>query len=134
MVMDIRESQIEDVMATYPQITQRLLGINEQLSLLARQMILPSGRLDLLFAAGDRILLLELKVEECSSEFVGQLEVYRQDLVTLQERRMLVQGTIEAFLVCPAFSYDAIQRCKEGAVIPLIMDPIIRTAKRAELR
>ncbi len=74
--MFVRESQIEDVLATYPQITQRVLGIDKELTLLARQKILKSGRLDLLFTAEDKLLLLELKVEDFRPEFIQQVKRY----------------------------------------------------------
>ncbi len=46
--MEVRESQIEDVLATYPDIAKEVVGIQEDLTMLARQKLLPSGnRLDL---------------------------------------------------------------------------------------
>ncbi|MBM4463734.1 MAG: hypothetical protein FJ012_10500 [Chloroflexi bacterium] len=79
--MLVRESQVEDVLATYPWITQRILGKEGELSLLARQMPLESGKLDLLFAWENKLLLLELKVENSKEQFVQQIAKYRGDLV-----------------------------------------------------
>ncbi len=121
--MEIRESQVEDVMATYPHITQSLLAVDKQLSLLAREMVLPSGRLDLLFASGNRILLLELKVEECTGDFVTQIAAYREDLKVLQSQRMLVQGDIAAILLCTGFSDRDAALCKSQDVIALTYSP-----------
>ncbi len=58
--MFVRESQIEDVLATYTDIAKETLAIKEELTLLARQKILPSGeKIDLLFVADSRIKLVE---------------------------------------------------------------------------
>ena len=121
--MEIRESQVEDVLATYPHITQRLLALDNQLSLLARQTILPSGRLDLLFASGNKLLLLELKVEECCEEHIQQIISYRDDLQALQAKHMLVQGDIVAFLVCTAFPDHVASSCKNNSITAVQYSP-----------
>jgi len=119
----VRESQVEDVLATYPHLTQQLLGVSNELSLLARQMSLPSGKLDLLFASGNRLLLLELKVEDFREEFIKQVVNYRDDLMVLQSKNMLLQGNIDAFLVCPAFPNGTDGLCKQSSVIPIVYSP-----------
>jgi hypothetical protein len=70
----VQERQVEDILATFTDLTAGLLGVSEPLRLLARQLALPDGsRLDLLFAAGRKLLLVELKVEACRKEFVRQI-------------------------------------------------------------
>lgn len=103
--MLIRESQIEDVLATYPDITKEILGVPEDITLLSRQKILPSGnRIDLLFVAGTRLKLLELKVEVFQNEFVEQTEQYKNELLELQRRDKLVKGSVDVYLLCPSIS------------------------------
>jgi len=70
--MQVHESQIEDILASYPAIAKRVLGTTDDLRLLVRQMPLPSGRLDLLYATGASLLLVELKVEPAIEPFVGR--------------------------------------------------------------
>ncbi len=80
--MIVRESQVEDVLATYTDIAKEILGIKEDLTLLARQKILPSGnRIDLLFVADSRMKLVELKVEECKTDFIIQVKSYIDELI-----------------------------------------------------
>lgn len=114
---------MEDILATYPQITQEVLGFEEELSLLARQKILDSGRLDLLFASADRLLLLELKVEGFKKEFIDQVSAYRSDLVSIQASGMLLKGGIEAFLLCPEFTSDDLALCKKYDIIAVEYAP-----------
>lgn len=114
---------MEDILATYPQITQEVLGFEEELSLLARQKILDSGRLDLLFASADRLLLLELKVEDFKKKFIDQVAAYRSDLVAIQASGMLLTGAIEAFLLCPAFTSDDLALCNRHDIIAIEYEP-----------
>ena len=84
MATQVRESQIEDVLASFPQIAQSVLELDEPPQLVARQMIVPSGRLDLLYATGRTLTLVELKVEDARPEFVMQIQHYTEDLESLQ--------------------------------------------------
>ena len=122
--MIIRESQIEDVLATYPDITREILGISEDLTLLSRQKILPSGnRLDLLFVAGTKLKLLELKVESFQDEFVEQTEQYKNELLELQRRDMLVKGPVDAYLLCPSMSETQKEICMSRGIEPVKYSP-----------
>ncbi|MEJ7612501.1 MAG: hypothetical protein SQA66_02550 [Candidatus Fervidibacter sacchari] len=81
----VQERQVEDILATFTDITARLLSVSLPLRLLARQLSLPDGsRLDLLFAAGRKLLLVELKVEACRKEFIHQIANYRQQVAVMQ--------------------------------------------------
>jgi hypothetical protein len=51
-MLEIRESQIEDIFATQLDEVKRTLSIDDEISLISRQKILPSGNL----------LLVEFKV------------------------------------------------------------------------
>lgn len=56
----VKESQIEDVLATYPDILRELLNMSGEITLIGRQKILPSGnRIDLLFISGKEIMLVD---------------------------------------------------------------------------
>ena len=122
--MIVRESQVEDVLATYPDIAKEILGIKEELTLLARQKILPSGeKIDLLFVADSRIKLVELKVEKCKPEFIHQVKSYTDELIKLQSANKFIAGDVDAFLVSPEFSVEQEKLCKEFGVIPCEYQP-----------
>lgn len=99
--MNVRESQIEDVLATHPEIARKILDASDELTLIARQKILPSGsRIDLLFVAGQRLILVELKVERCRRIFLEQTARYATELRGMQAAGKLVAGALSPFLVC----------------------------------
>lgn len=123
MEVQVRESQIEDVLATYPEVTQRLLGSPQELRLLARQMPLRSGRLDLLFSAGTRLLLLELKVEPFRPEFLSQVKFYAQALLDLQVAGDLIAAPIDSLLLCTRFTPSDEQLCLAEGVAPVSYSP-----------
>ena len=122
--MIIRESQIEDVLATYPEITKEILGISEDLTLLSRQKILPSGKkIDLLFVAGTRLKLLELKVGIFQDVFVEQAEQYKNELLRLQRENKLVNGPVDIYLLCPSISERQRKVCKLKEIKPIEYSP-----------
>lgn len=123
MALDIRESQIEDVLATYPSIVRRLLDLDDDVALVARQIPLPSGRLDLLFLTGNTLLLIELKVVPFNEEFVSQVQDYQADLVTLQQTKKLVQATIVPILLCPSIADSDRDACKAKGIQAIQYDP-----------
>ena len=97
--MEIRESQVEDILVNSPILAKSVLRLDEEPRLLGRQIILPSGRLDLLYAYRTQLLLVELKVEAFQKRFVQQVSSYLTDLGEFQRQRRLVQGTIKPYLL-----------------------------------
>lgn len=97
--MEIRESQIEDILVSAPVLTKNILHLEDEPRFLCRQMIMPSGRLDLLYAHRTELLLLELKVVPFKRQFVEQLSAYRNHLLKMQEDGDLVQGRICTYLL-----------------------------------
>ncbi|MBN1806376.1 MAG: hypothetical protein JW837_14100 [Sedimentisphaerales bacterium] len=97
--MEIRESQIEDILVSAPILTQNILNLEDEPRFLCRQMIIPSGRLDLLYTYRTDLLLLELKVVPFRKQFVEQLSTYRNDLLRMQKDGDLVQGRICTYLL-----------------------------------
>lgn len=96
----ILESEIEDVLALYPEIARTVIGVPFDLTLVARQMEVPSGRLDLLFLGGKSLILVELKVQSFERDFLKQILEYRQDLLESQQNEQIVAGEVRAFLLC----------------------------------
>jgi hypothetical protein len=123
-MITIRESQIEDVLASYPDIIREILGTQDELSLLGRQKVLPSGnKLDLLFACGIKLVLVELKVDPFQDEFISQINGYRDELIDLQTNNKLVNGEVIAYLLCPSFSAEQKQMCLDKGVQPIEYSP-----------
>lgn len=100
MKLEVRESQIEDVLVSASALTRRLLNLKDEPRLLARQMILPSGRLDLLYAYQAKLLLVELKAVEFRGGFLDQVLSYKADLVEHQRKEKLLHGDIDSYLLC----------------------------------
>ncbi len=123
MDVEIRESEIEDVFAQYPAILKRVLGISEDINLVARQKLLASGRLDLIYACLTDLLLVELKAEEFKKNFVHQVLSYRDDLHTLQRGGKFIHGNIVPYLVCPGFTPEARLFAERSGVQPRSYDP-----------
>lgn len=122
--MIVRESQIEDILATYPDITKEVLGIKEELTLLARQKILPNGdKIDLLFVADSRLKLVELKVERYKSDFVYQVKKYKKELIKLQKEDKFIFGEIDAFLLCPEINQKGKELCEKEGIISYEYSP-----------
>ena len=121
--IQIRESQIEDVLASFPHIAQRVLGLDAPPQLMARQMIIPSGRLDLLYATGEVLTLVELKVEDAKAEFITQVKGYANDLQELQQDAKLVSAPVTVILLCPAFNANVGAACEGAGVRAVTYSP-----------
>ncbi|MEW6356228.1 MAG: hypothetical protein AB1696_07890 [Planctomycetota bacterium] len=121
--MEVRESQIEDVFATYPRILQETLGLPYELSILFRQYEVPAGKLDLLCAGANRLLLIELKVEPFRSQFIQQVKGYLNDLHQLQASDRLINIPIEAYLLCPSFGPREMDECQKEQIFPAEYSP-----------
>lgn len=123
MAVKVHESQVEDALATYPQIFADLVGTEDTVSLLLRQHPLASGRLDLLYASGSELLLVELKVASFHRAFLQQVLTYVTDLNTLQNQGSLINVPIRAYLLCPSFLEHQLEQCRSAGVIPVAYSP-----------
>lgn len=123
-MIEIRECQIEDILATYPDITKEILGLTDDLTLLARQKTLPSGnKLDLLFVSGTRLKLLELKIGAFDKQFIDQTLQYKNELIQLQSEDKLVNGHIDVYLLCPAMVREEKEQCLNHGISPVEYSP-----------
>jgi len=122
--MSVKESQVEEVLATYPDIAAEVLGIRATLTLISRQKILPSNdRIDLLFTHGWKLVLVELKIVPFHISFLNQVVGYRDEIRRLQIDEALLNGDIDTYLLCPAFSRDGMETCVNQGVIPVEYNP-----------
>lgn len=99
--MEIRESQIEDILVSSPSLMQSIMGLKEEPRLIGRQIIVPSGRLDMLYIYQKDLFLIELKVSGFQKKFIQQVLDYKNDLLLLQRQGKLVDGYIQPFLLMP---------------------------------
>ena len=121
--IQVHEAAIEDALATYPAILADILEYKGELRLIARQMEVPSGRIDLLCISRNRLFLIELKIGPYFNTYLAQVEKYRKDLLNLQKNNELVSGDIDAYLLTTSLgSYD-LQECKGAGVILIAYEP-----------
>ena len=99
--MKIKESQIEDIFVTSPELLKTILKLDDDPKLLGRQIVIPSGRLDMLYAYKTELLLIELKIVAYRAKFIRQILDYKNDLFNFQQDGKLVNGEIVPFLVLP---------------------------------
>ena len=78
--MEIRETQIEDVLLSSSGLMQQTLKLDEEPRLIGRQIIVPSGRLDMLYMYQKDLYLIELKISAFQRKFVQQVIGYKKNL------------------------------------------------------
>lgn len=99
--MEIREKQIEDILVSSPSLVQRTFGMEEEPRLIGRQIIVPSGRLDMLYTYQQYLFLIELKVATFQKRFITQVLDYKKDLHLMQQQGKLIGGEIVPCLLMP---------------------------------
>jgi len=99
--MEIREKQIEDILVSSPALMQKTFGLDEEPRLIGRQIIVPSGRLDMLYTYQKELFLIELKVASFQKRFIKQVLDYKNDLKQFQKQGKLINGEIVPFLLMP---------------------------------
>lgn len=122
-MLEIRESQIEDIFATQLDDVKSILSLNENLTLIDRQRSLTSGRLDLLFLSVSSLHLIELKAVQSKREFCTQTIGYRNDLIKLQTENKIPALPLKSYLVCPKFIQSDIDYCIDNDIIPIEFSP-----------
>ena len=123
-MLEIRESQIEDIFATQFDEVKRILSIDDEISLISRQKILPSGnKIDLLFLSSTDLLLLELKAVRSEIKFCEQVVRYREELTELQRDKEIPNLPIKAYLICPDFLESHKKFCYANDVEPVQFSP-----------
>ncbi len=123
-MLEIRESQIEDIFATQLDDVKNLLSIKGNISLISRQKRLPSGGIiDLLFISASNLLLIELKAVKSEKKFCDQVVNYTNEILSLQKNTELPNLPIKSYLLCPTFLNDHIQYCISKDIIPIKYSP-----------
>lgn len=121
--IEVRESQIEDILVASPDLLKDLLGLKDLPRILSRQMPIPSGRLDLLITSSSSIQLVELKVVPFHKLHVGQILSYEKDVRNLQEAGRLLRGELGLFLLCTSATLEQKKLAAVNNVTSLVYDP-----------
>ncbi|MFH1732343.1 MAG: hypothetical protein ABIF82_11935 [Planctomycetota bacterium] len=123
-MLEVRESQIEDILASQLDEARDLLSVQQNLSLVARQKTLPSGGiLDLLYLSPSNLLLVELKVVPSQVCFCHQVAGYRDEVIDLQTTREMPNVPVKGYLACPAFSDRDKKLCRDLDITPVLFSP-----------
>jgi hypothetical protein len=123
-MLEIRESQIEDIFATQLDEVKNILSLKENLSLINRQKRLPSGNIiDLLFMSARNLHLLELKAVQSNEIFCKQISGYREEIQYLQKNNELPNLPIKSYLVCPDFVDSHKKLCLDNNIMPIVFSP-----------
>ena len=115
------EQAIEDILAQSPQILAPLLGVDSvALVPVARQQFLPAGRTDLVYLAGDEVILIELKVVEATSEHIDQLAGYVEDYTDEESRpAFAADRELRPVLLAPDIPSDIQDACVDQGFDPI---------------
>jgi hypothetical protein len=129
----VSEKIIEDILTSDKSILSEVLSLNfSDLSLIARQKFVSSGKLDMLYLHKDEILLIELKVVPFYKEVVTQINNYEIDLIALQNQNKLIRSRIRKIIVVTAARENDYIVCKENNVDLIIYKAEIILAKYYE--
>jgi len=106
------EKVIEDILSADKSILSELLSVRaSDLSLIARQKIVSSGKLDLLYLYKDELLLIELKAVTFYKEIIKQINDYENDLIELQELNKLINAKIKKVILVTGARESDFKEC-----------------------
>ena len=120
----LSEKVIEDILASDKSILAEVLSVNaSDLSLIARQKIVSSGKLDLLYLCKDEILLIELKIVSFYKDIITQINNYETDLIELQNLNKLISSKIKKIILVIGFRENDFKSCNESNIVLLSYKP-----------
>jgi hypothetical protein len=121
--VEVRESQIEDILVASPDLLKDLLRLSDLPRILSRQMPIPSGRLDLLMTSSSTMQLVELKVVPFHKLHLEQILRYEKDVRCLQEAGRLIHGDLGLFLLCTSATLEQKKLAAANHVTSIVYDP-----------
>lgn len=129
----LSEKVIEDILAADKSILAEILAVNaSDLSLIARQKIVSTGKLDLLYLCKDEILLIELKIVPFYREVITQINNYEMDLIESQNQNKLIKAKIKKIILVIGARENDHRYCQENSTHLLIYKPEIILSKYYE--
>ena len=123
---NISESQVEDALVANLFYLRKILQLQSDLKLIARQLRLKDGeqRIDLLLSSGKDLCLVELKVTRYDDEFLLQTVEYRGELLKLQNQGELISGKIISYLLVTEANKKQIELAKNDDVSVIVYEPL----------
>jgi len=113
----LSERIVEDILSSDKFILAELLSVNPaELSLIARQKMIPSGKLDLLYLHADELLLIELKVVQFHDEIIRQVNQYSEDVKELQKQRKLVGSKLRKIVLVTDAKAEDYDKCEYQSI------------------
>jgi hypothetical protein len=120
----ISEKIIEDILTNDKSILAEILSLSApDLSLLARQKPVRSGKLDLLYLFNDELLLIELKVVGFYEQIIEQINEYHKDLTELQKQNKLISSQIKKAILVTDATASHFEACKKENIKLFIYKP-----------
>ena len=120
----LSEKIIEDILAADTTILAEVLNVSaSDLSLIARQKKISSGKLDLLCLCNDELLLIELKAVGFYPEIINQINGYHSDLLELQKQNKVVGSTIKKIIVATSARQNDYKACERENIALLTYNP-----------
>jgi len=124
MKNQVSEKIIEDILSSNKMILADILKVKQnELSLVARQKALNSGRLDLLYLHNDELLLIEIKIVNFSKDIIEQINNYNDDLISLQNENKLIKGKIRKIILVNGSSSTDEALCRKDNIELFNYDP-----------
>jgi len=122
--LDISERVIEDIFAIDKSIIAAILKINPaDISLLARQKEVASGKIDMLFLCRDELVLVELKAVSFYEKAITQINNYYSDLLNLQNENKLIKSPIRKVILATGCSSKDKIICEAEQIHLIIYSP-----------
>ena len=91
--------------------------MEEEPRLIGRQIIVPSGRLDMLYTYQQYLFLIELKVASFQRKYIKQVLDYQRDLQLFQRQGKLIQGDIIPCLLMPKTTQNAKEEIESHGIL-----------------
>jgi len=120
----ISEKTVEDILSSDKSLLAEILSANAaNLTIVARQKPLKSGKIDLLYLYEDELLLIELKVVGFYPDIISQINDYFEDLRVLQTQHKLIDAEIRKIVLVTGASPEDIERCEAESIRLLTYKP-----------
>lgn len=120
----VSERVVEDILSSDKSILGELLSVvPSDLSLVARQKALKSGKLDLLYLYRNEVLLIELKVVGFYDDLIYQLNAYFDDLQELQGQHRLINCVIKKIALVTGVTSGDVEKCASHSIQLIVYDP-----------
>lgn len=130
MSNSVSEKIIEDILISDKSILSEVLSLNfSDLSLIARQKVVSSGKLDMLYLHKDELLLIELKVVPFYRDIIVQINNYEDDLLDLQNQNKLIKSKIRKIIIVTSAREIDYIICLENRIDLVVYKPEVILSK-----